>query len=309
MKTRCGYVAVIGKPNAGKSAFLNKIIGQNLALVSHKANATRKKMNFILPYKDKEASSQIIFVDTPGLHHKEKLLNQFMLKEALKAHQDSDLILFFTTPKEGLDSYKEFLDLSCGGIERFENFTLTPKPHIILLNKIDLISQDDLLKLLAKFQKYQDKFLAIIPFSVKKEQGIDTLLKVIHQALPEGAHLYDEDDLTTSSLREIYAELIRESIFENLSDEIPYESDVHIEKVIEGRDLIKIFAKIYVQKTSQKAMVIGKQATTIKRIGKMAREKIQALGDEKIYLELNVFVQKWTKDKDILKKFGYDFDL
>lgn len=308
MKTRCGYVAVIGKPNAGKSAFLNKIIGQNLALVSHKANATRKKMNFILPYEDQEASSQIIFVDTPGLHHKEKLLNQFMLKEALRAHQDSDLILFFTTPKDGLDSYEEFLDLSS---KRFEGFDeeLKPKPHIILLNKIDLISQEELLKLLAKFQKYQDRFLAIIPFSVKKEQGIHSLLKVIHQALPEGPHLYDGDDLTTSSLREIYAELIRESVFENLSDEIPYESDVRIEKVLEGRDLIKIFAKIYVQKASQKAMMIGKQATTIKRISKMAREKIQALGDEKIYLELNVFVEKWSKDKDILKKFGYDFDL
>ena len=115
--------------------------------------------------------------------------------------------------------------------------------------------------------------------------------------------------MTTSSLREIYAELIRESVFENLSDEIPYESEVRIEKVLEGRDLIKIFAKIYVQKASQKAMVIGKQATTIKRISKMARAKIQTLSDQKIYLELNVFVEKWSKDRDMLKKFGYDFDL
>lgn len=308
MKMRCGYVAVIGKPNAGKSAFLNKIVGQDLALVSHKANATRKKMNFILPYRDEEAFSQIIFVDTPGLHYQEKLLNQFMLKEAIRAHQDSDLVLFFTTPKDGLDSYEEFLGLREEDRNKPAD-SLGNKAHIILLNKVDLISQEELLNLLARFQKYQDRFLAIIPFSVKKSLGIDILLKAIHQNLPEGPHLYDMSNLTTSSMREICAELIRESIFKNLSDEIPYESDVRIEKIIENGDLTKIFAKIFVQKDSQKAMMIGKQAETIKRIGKIARAKIQELYQCKIYLELNVFVEKWSKDKEMLKKFGYDFDL
>ena len=308
MITKCGYVAVMGKPNSGKSTFLNQVIGQKLALVSHKANATRKKMNFILPFSKDEEQSQIIFVDTPGLHYQEKLLNQFMLKESLRAYEDSDLILFFTTPKDGLKAYEEFLNLEntlAGEIKKTKQY----KPHIVLLNKIDLISQEDLLSLLSLFKKYQEYFLDIVPFSAKKNLGIESLLKSIHHHLPYSPHLYDMDHLTDTNLREIYADFILESIFEKLSDEIPYESSVQIEKVIELSHIEKIFAKIFVQKESQKAMVIGKHAETIKRIGKLARMKIETLIQKKVYLELNVFVEKWSKDKETLKKFGYDFEL
>lgn len=297
-ETRCGFVAVIGKPNTGKSTFLNKIVGQDLALVSHKANATRKKMNFIVPYENQTQISQIIFVDTPGLHHQEKLLNQFMLKEALKAHQDSDLVVFMASVKDDIKSYEEFLSLN------------QSKPHIILLNKTDLVSQEKLLSTLKLYQKYQDSFLAIIPLSIKKDCDFSSLLEVIHQNLPLAPFLYDMENLTDNNLRDIFKELIRESLFNNLSDEIPYESEVQIEKIFEKKDFIKIFAKIFVEKESQKSMVIGKNATTLKRIGKAARIKIENLTQKKIYLQLNVFVQKaWSKEKDKLKKFGYDIDL
>lgn len=296
--TRCGFVGVIGKPNVGKSAFLNKIIGQELALVSHKANATRKKMNFIIPYETQDCISQIIFVDTPGLHHQEKLLNQFMLKEALKVHQDSDLVLFIASATDSLKYYEEFLELN------------QSKPHIILLNKIDLLTQEKLLQTLKLYQAYQDHFLAIIPFSVKKDENFYPLLDVIYKHMPLAPFLYDMENLTDSNLRDIFKELIRESVFNNLSDELPYESEVQIEKVFEKNDFIKISAKIFVEKESQKSMVIGKNANTIKRIGKMARIKIQKLTEKKVFLLLNVFVQKaWSKEKEKLKKFGYDIDL
>lgn len=296
--TRCGFVGVIGRPNVGKSAFLNKIVGQDLALVSHKANATRKKMNFIVPYETQDCISQIIFVDTPGLHHQERLLNQFMLKEALKVHQDSDLVLFIASATDSLKFYEEFLKLN------------QSKPHIILLNKIDLLTQEKLLQTLKLYQAYQDYFLAIIPFSVKKDENFTSLLSVIHTHLPHAPFLYDMENLTDSNLRDIFKELIRESVFNNLSDELPYESEVQIEKVFEKSDFIKIFAKIFVEKESQKSMVIGKNANTIKRIGKMARIKIQKLTEKKVFLQLNVFVQKaWSKEKEKLKNFGYDIDL
>ena len=289
---------MIGRPNVGKSAFLNKIIGQDLALVSHKANATRKKMNFIVPYKNESEIGQIIFVDTPGLHHQEKLLNQFMLKEALRVHQDSDLTLFLACATDSLKYYEEFLELN------------GDRPHVILLNKIDLLPQGQILEALAKYQKYQDRFLAILPFSIKQYNNFAPLLKILHENLPQAPFLYDIENLTDTNLRDIFKELIRESVFNNLSDELPYESEVQIEKVFERQNLIKIFAKIFVEKESQKSMVIGKHAATIKRIGKISREKIQALTQKKIFLQLNVFVQKsWTKEKEKLKSFGYNIDL
>lgn len=297
MNTKCGFIGVIGKPNAGKTTFLNKIVGQDIALVSHKANATRKRMNFIIPFAIENEESQIIFVDTPGLDHQEKLLNVFMLKEAMKVHQESDLILFIISAMDGIETYEEFLKFN-------EN-----KPHIILLNKVDLISKDKLLEKIGLYHKYQSNFLALLPLSAKKDNNFTELLRVIHKNLPYAPFLFDSEDLTDLKLRDIYKELIRESVFNNLSDEIPYESDVIIEKVIENDKIEKIFAKIFVEKESQKSMVIGSNANTIKRIGKNAREKIEQLIQKKVFLQLNVFVQKaWSKEKEKLKQFGYDFD-
>ncbi|PAF53890.1 GTPase Era [Helicobacter sp. 13S00482-2] len=293
---RSGFVAVVGRPNCGKSTLLNKLLKQEIALVSHKANATRKKMNIIIPFMDKNGvNSQIIFVDTPGLHHQEKLLNQFMLKEALRAISDCDLCVFMASIHDNLKHYEEFL-------------TLSDKPHILVLSKTDTASNEEVLKKISEYQKYDDRFLSLLPISTQRSINLEKLLEEVSKHLPSSPPFFDTEIITDENLKQIYKEVIRESVFNNLSDEIPYESDVRIEKFIETPHLDKIFAKIFVEKESQKSMVIGKNAQTIKRIGKQAREKMEKIGEKKIFLELNVFVQKsWSKEKENLKKFGYDF--
>ncbi|WP_027327535.1 GTPase Era [Helicobacter pametensis] len=298
MSTRAGFVSVLGRPNAGKSTFLNFICGQNLALVSHKANATRKRMNFIIMHtRQNMERTQIIFVDTPGIHKQEKLLNQFMLQEAIKAMGDCDLNLFLAPAYDPTSYYQEFLLLN------------EDRPHLLLLTQCDKVSKTEVLQKIAEYDEFREKFLALIPIECKDSFDFSPLLETISAHLPQSPLLYDEEILTTSNMREIYKEIIRESLFENLSDEIPYESDVVIEKFIEKPTINKVFGRIIVEKDSQKAIIIGKQATTIKRIGRSAREKLEALEGKKIFLQLNVVTQKnWSKTKDGLKKIGYDFD-
>lgn len=290
--TKAGFVAVVGRPNAGKSTLLNHVVGEKLAMVSKKAQATRKRMNIIVMHKN----AQIIFVDTPGIHEKERLLNQFMLNEALKAMGDSDLIVFLAPVTDKITEYEKFLAL---------NETKGTK-HIVVLTKIDHAKQGDILKKLGEYQKYQDKFEAIIPFSVNKNVGKEQLLDEIAKHLPESPWLFDPEILTTDNIRDIYKELIRESIFENMSDEIPYESDVLIEKIYEEEHIDKVYATIVVEKETQKGMIVGQKGVGIKRIGKRAREVMEKFAGKKIFLDLHVSVKKgWSKNRESLEEFGY----
>jgi GTP-binding protein Era len=289
--SKAGFVAIVGRPNAGKSTLMNHVLGEKIALVSQKANATRRRSQAIVMHND----DQIIFIDTPGLHQKEKLLNQFMLEEALKAIGDCDIVLFLAPASDKLEDYEKFLELN-GGLRK----------HILVLTKIDRISQDDLLKKILEYNKYSDKFEALIPFSVNKNVGTKDLLDIIVKYLDESPYLYDPEDLTTEMLRDIYKEFIREGIFENISDEIPYESDVIIDKIDEEKGLQRIRATIIIEKESQKGIIIGKNGAAIKRIGKHAREKIEYLSGTKAYLELFVSVKKgWSTDKEFLNELGY----
>ncbi len=291
-KTKSGFVAVVGRPNAGKSTLLNYIIGEKLAMVSKKAQATRKRMNIIAMHGD----DQIIFVDTPGIHEKERLLNQFMMDEALKAMGDSDLIVFLAPVTDSTKEYEKFLAFN----------EAKGTKHIIVLTKIDHVKNEDILNKLSEYQKYQDKFEAVIPLSVKKNVGVTQLLDEIVMYLPESPYLFDPEILTTDNIRDIYKELIRESIFENLSDEIPYESDVIIEKIYEEEGIDKVYATIVVEKETQKRMIIGKKGETIKRVGKYARELMELFSGKKIFLDLHVSVKKgWSKNKTSLEELGY----
>ncbi|KIM10828.1 MAG: GTPase Era [Sulfuricurvum sp. PC08-66] len=291
-ETKAGFVALVGRPNAGKSTLMNWLLGESITMVSHKANATRKRINAIVMHHD----DQIIFVDTPGLHKQEKLLNQFMLQEALKAIGDADLVLFLSPVNDGVKFYKEFLALNTKN-----------RPHMVLLTKMDQYSQEKLFKTMQEFTTFQDKFLALIPISSTKNIGAQALLDEIVKHLPTSPHLYDPEDLTTEHLRDIYREFIREAIFENISDEIPYECDVLIQKVEELSNLERITATIIVEKDSQKGMIIGQGGAAIKRIGKGSREKIERLIQKKVYLDLMVSVKKgWTRDKKALQELGYD---
>lgn len=291
-ETRAGFVAIVGRPNAGKSTLMNALLGEKISMVSQKANATRKRINAIVMHK----KNQIIFVDTPGLHEKEKMLNQFMMKEALKAIGDCDVILFLAPVTDSTEEYEKFLKL-------------TKRPHLVILSKIDHVSNEKILKKIQEYQKFQDNFSAIIPVSVTKGGiGFESVLDEITKHLPVSPYLYDPDDLTTEMLRDIYKEFIREAIFDNISDEIPYETDVLIDKVEESKTLEKIRATIIVEKQTQKGIIIGQGGAAIKRIGRDARLQIENLIGKKVFLDLFVSVKKgWTNDKKSLEDIGYKF--
>lgn len=300
INTKCGYVATVGRPNAGKSSLLNWLIGEKIAMVSHKANATRKRSNIIAMHQgiNDEEESQIIFVDTPGIHEKEKLINQFMLDEALKAIGDCDLILYLAPVTDKLDHYEDFLTKNKKNTK-----------HIVILTKTDFVKPGEVLDKINEYKKFEDRYESIIPISIKKGQKQDQILDAVVELLPNSPYLYDTEILTTDHLRDIYKEFIREAVFENISDEIPYETDVKIDKVQEKPEIDVIKATIIVEKSSQKGMIIGKGAAAIKRIGKDARKKIEKLAGKKVYLELFVSVKKgWTKNKSSLKEMGYDID-
>lgn len=289
--TKAGFVSVVGRPNSGKSSLLNWLIGEKLALVSHKANATRKRMNFILMHKN----AQIIFIDTPGIHQKERVLNKFMLEEALKAIGDCDLILFLASVKDSIEEYEKFLELNKKNT-----------PHIVLLTKMDLISKEALLKKISQYHRYQENYKELIPVSIKRGTKQNELLDIIIKYIPNHPYLYDPELLTTENLKEIYKEYIREALFDNLSDEIPYLSDVIVKKVEELPDMEKIYANIITEKKSQKGMIIGKEGSAIKRIGIQARKNIEELCRKKVFLKLEVVVKPgWSKDKKALADLGY----
>ena len=289
--TKAGFVSLIGRPNAGKSTLMNSLLGENIAMVSQKANATRKRSNAIVMHED----TQIIFVDTPGIHEREKILNQFMLDEALKAMGDCDLIVYLAPVTDNVENYEKFLKLNDSKVN-----------HIIVLSKIDQVSQEKLFKKISQYSRFSNQFEALIPVAVPKKVGHKDLLETISKLLPESPYLYDPEDLTSELVRDIYAGFIREGVFQNVSDEIPYESDVIIEKIYEEKNIDRIIATIIVEKESQKGIIIGRGGESIKRIGKYAREKIEFLSGKKAYLDLQVVVKKgWSKDKSYLKEVGY----
>ena len=292
--TKCGFVATVGRPNAGKSSLLNWLVGEKITMVSHKANATRKRSNVIVMNGD----DQIVFIDTPGIHENEKLINQFMLEEALKAIGDCDLILFLAPVTDQLKYYEDFLTKNKKNTR-----------HILLLTKTDFVSQQELFDKMLEYEKYQDRYESLITVSIKKGRKQSDVLDAIVKYLPSSPPLFDTEIMTTSHLRDIYREFIRESIFEFISDEIPYEADVLIDKVEEKEKVDVIKATIIVEKPNQKGMIIGKGGASIKRIGYGARKKIERLTQKKVFLELFVSIKKgWTKNKDSLKELGYNFD-
>jgi len=222
-----------------------------------------------------------------------------MLDEALKAIGDCDLVCYLAPITDRIKFYEDFL----------EKNTKNTK-HFILLTKIDHVSKDEVFKKIEEYSTYADRYCGIIPVSIKQESSRNILLDAVEKELPIGEYLYDTDILTTDFLRNIYKEFIREAIFEKISDEIPYETDIKIDKIEEKPNVDVIRATIIVEKQTQKGMIIGDKGESIKRIGQYARQRIEKLSGKKAYLELFVSVKKgWTKNKTALKEFGYDFDI
>jgi GTP-binding protein Era len=285
-------IRVIGEPNAGKSTLINWLVGEKIAMTSRKANATRKRLTAIVMYKD----NQIILIDTPGIHEKEKLLNKYMLNEALKALSDSDLILYIADARKDTKGYQKFLELNKKNIS-----------HLLVLTKIDMLEVEKVDKKIEEYEALENKsFLELIPISSTNNINREKLLETIIKYLPNHPYYYDPEIISTENIKDIYKELIREALFDKLNDEIPYESDIIIEKIIEKDEIDKVYAMIVVQKDTQKSMVIGKKGKKIKEIGIAARKLLELFSGKKIYLELYVkTIPNWTKNKKMLEEIGY----
>ena len=288
---KSGFVSIIGRTNAGKSSFLNALLNEKIAIVSHKQNATRRKINGIVM----NGEDQIIFTDTPGLHESNKAINQLLISQAIKSMGDCDLIVFLAPIHDDTSDYEKFLALN------------PEKPHILVLTKVDESSNTKVLEKITKYQKFQDKFAALLTFSTKQPTYKKPLLDEICKLLPEHEYFYDPEFLTPTNEKEIFREFILEAIYENLSDEIPYLSDAIIKSVKEKTGITEIYASIITEREIHKSMIIGKNGETIKRIGIFARKLIQNLTNTKVFLKLDVVVKKgWSKEEKSLNQIiGY----
>ena len=288
---KSGFVSIIGRTNAGKSSFLNALLNEKIAIVSHKQNATRRKINGIVM----NGEDQIIFTDTPGLHESNKVINQLLISQAIKSMGDCDLIVFLAPIHDDTSDYEKFLALN------------PEKPHILVLTKVDESSNAKVLEKITQYQKFQDKFAALLTFSTKQPTYKKPLLDEICKLLPEHEYFYDPEFLTPTNEKEIFREFILEAIYENLSDEIPYLSDAIIKSVKEKTGITEIYASIITERNIHKSMIIGKNGETIKRIGIFARKLIQNLTNTKVFLKLDVVVKKgWSKEEKSLNQIiGY----
>ncbi|WP_318508370.1 GTPase Era [Bacillus sp. T3] len=294
---KSGFVSIIGRPNVGKSTFLNHVIGQKIAIMSDKPQTTRNKVQGVLTSDD----SQLIFIDTPGIHKPKHKLGDFMMKVAINTLKEVDLILFMVNAEEGFGRGEEFI------LEKFQG---VKTPIFLVINKIDLIHPD---KLLEVIQSYNEKFqfAEIIPISALAGNNIERVLEQIKRYVPEGPQYYPADQVTDHPERFIITELIREKALHLTHEEVPHSLAVVMEKLDrpENKDLIHVMATIIVERDSQKGIIIGKQGKMLKEIGKRARRDIENLLGSKVYLELWVKVQKdWRNKLGQLRDYGFRDD-
>lgn len=295
---KSGFISIIGRPNVGKSTFLNRVIGQKIAIMSDKPQTTRNKVQGVLTQQD----SQMIFIDTPGIHKPKHKLGEFMLKTAKNTLREVDLIMFMVNAEQGLGKGDEFI------IELLEG---TKTPVFLVINKIDQIHPDELVTLI---ETYKDlyPFAEIVPISALQGNNVDNLLTVIERYLPEGPQYYPADQVTDHPERFIISELIREKVLHLTREEIPHSVAVVIDKIKrdeDNADKIRVQATIMVERNSQKGIVIGKQGAMLKQVGTRARKDIEMLLGSKVYLELWVKVQKdWRNKSTHLRDFGFNED-
>ncbi len=290
---RSGYVAILGRPNVGKSTLLNQILSEKVAIVTPKPQTTR---NRIVGVKTTEGA-QIIFVDTPGIHRPRERLGQFMVREALRTLKEVDIVLLMVEPRRPSPAEKEILDMlskSGRGLIVF-----------LLINKIDRVKKAELLPIIDEYSRLYD-FREIIPISALKGDGVDKLIDRIIAYLPEGPKYYPDDIVTDQLERFLVAEIIREKVMLATEDEVPYAVAVEVVQWEEKKDIIVIGANIYVEKDSQKGIIIGKRGVRLKSIGTEARKEIEAILNTRVYLELWVKVSRDWKDSPLkLRELGY----
>ena len=292
---KSGFVTIIGRPNVGKSTLLNQVLGQKIVITTDKAQTTRKRIKGI--YTTKEG--QIVFVDTPGVHKPLNKLGEFLLDEAKIAIPDADLILFLVDGSEPAGKGDKWIA---------QNLLETEIPVLIVMNKVDKVKKmDKVEENLLSYKTLFNKNLPIVRVSAKTGRNIDSLVSNIFKKLPEGELLYPEDVVTEETMRDVTEEIIREKILLNTSDEIPHSVAVKVENYQETDDIDRIYATIFCETKSQKGILIGKSGSMLKEIGTEARLELEKIVDKKVFLGLEVKVEKdWRKKEKSLKNFGYE---
>lgn len=291
---KSGFVAIIGRPNVGKSTLLNQILGQKIVITTDKAQTTRKRIKGI--YTNKEG--QIVFVDTPGVHKPLNKLGEFLLDEAKIAVPDADVILFLVDGSESAGKGDKWIA---------QHLLQTKIPIVIVMNKVDKVKKPEKVEEnLLSYKTLFEENLPVVRISAKTGRNIDTLMNNIFKKLPEGEALYPEDVVTEETMRDVTEEIIREKILLNTSDEIPHSVAVKVTNYQEKEEIDKIYATIYCEQKSQKGILIGKGGSLLKKIGTEARLELEKNVEKKVYLQLEVKVEKdWRKKQNILKNFGY----
>jgi GTP-binding protein Era len=293
---KSGFVSIIGRPNVGKSTFLNRIIGQKIAIMSDKPQTTRNKIQGVYTEND----SQVIFIDTPGIHKPKHKLGDFMVKMAQTTLKEVDIVLFMVNAVEGFGRGEEFI------IEKLKE---TKQPVFLVINKIDQLHPEQLLELIDQYRKLHE-FAEIVPISALDGNNVDALIGTIKKYLPEGPQYYPENQVTDHPERFIIAELIREKVLHLTREEVPHSVAVVID-AIQKREggAVYINATIVVERASQKGIIIGKQGKMLKEVGKRARFDIEALLGSKVFLEVWVKVQKdWRNKMSQLRDLGFRED-
>ena len=293
---KSGFVAIIGRPNVGKSTLLNQVLGQKIVITTDKAQTTRKRIKGILTTDE----GQIVFVDTPGVHKPLNKFGEFLLDEAKVSVPDADLIIFLVDGSDPAGKGDKWI---------VENILSQAKsPILLVLNKLDKIKNP--LKIEENLLTYKLLFkenLPTVKISAKTGRNKDTLVENIMKKLPEGIMLYPEDVVTEETMRDVSQEIIREKILENTKEEVPHSVAVLIEKYEENEKIDRIYASIFCETKSQKGILIGKGGCLLKKIGTEARLELEKIVEKKVYLELNVKIEKdWRKNNKALKLFGYE---
>ncbi|EJO7194011.1 GTPase Era [Staphylococcus pseudintermedius] len=290
---KSGFVTIIGRPNVGKSTFVNRVIGHKIAIMSDKAQTTRNKIQGVMTQQD----AQIVFLDTPGIHKPKHKLGDYMMKVAKNTLSEIDAVMFMVNVNEEIGRGDEYI---------MEMLKTVKTPVFLVLNKIDLVHPDALMPRIEQYQRYMD-FAEIIPISALEGHNVDHFINVLKSYLPEGPQYYPDGQISDHPEQFVVSELIREKILQTTSEEIPHAIGVNVERMTqESENRVHIEAVIYVERDSQKGIVIGKGGKKLKEVGKRARLDIEHLLGSKVYLDLWVKVQKdWRNKSSFIKQMGY----
>lgn len=290
---KSGFVALIGRPNVGKSTLMNCLIGQKIAITSKKPQTTRNKIQTV--YTSEQG--QIVFVDTPGIHKAKNKLGDYMVHVAQHSLKDVDVVLWLVEPTDYIGAGEQHI---------IEQLKKVKSPVILVVNKIDTVKREQLLGYIDAYRKQLD-FAEVVPVSALKNDNTQVLIEQIMKYLPYGQAFYDEDTITDQPTRQIVAELIREKVLRSIDEEIPHGVAVTIESMQYGKKLVEIDAIIICERDSHKGIIIGKGGQMLKKIGTLARPEIEDLLGQHVHLKLWVKVKKDWRDSDFLmKNFGYD---